>query len=97
MIEGYIRYFAELDNIEVILKEKDAQTSIEFQAELIEREEKQTLCMDEVITKAKGFKFRICRDEIPDSLNLLLYIRYQGNDIKCNNVLFGKFFQSRQN
>lgn len=92
LIEGYIRYFAELDNIEVILKEKDAETSIEFQAELIEREEKQTLCMDKVITKAKGFKFRICRDEIPDSLNLLLYIRYQGNDIKCNNVLFGKFF-----
>ena len=92
VIEGYVRYFIELDDIEIVFKEKNEEILIEYKAEILEREEKQTLCMDEVITEAKGFRFRIKRDELPESSELILCLRYKGTDIICRNIVFGKFF-----
>ncbi len=93
LIEGHVRYFVELADIEVILRTvKEETEAIEFKAELYDREERCTFCMDEVITCAKGFKFYIDRDSLPNELELQLYIRYNERDIACGNYLFGKFF-----
>jgi len=92
IIEGHVRYFAELDNPEVIFKEDEAEDPVEYVAELSERPEKCTFCMDKVITQAKGFKFIIKREQMPAQLGLQLYLRYQGNDFLCKNITFGEFF-----
>lgn len=93
-IEGHVRFFVELDGIEVILKvmNEESDNVIEYIAELLDREEKCTFCMDEVITQAKGFRFNIKRRELPEDTVLQLYLRYCGNDILCKNILLGKFF-----
>lgn len=92
-IEGYVRYFAELNDIEVILKTKDENVDfIEYKAELFARNEKCTYCMDEIITKAKGFRFNINRDEMPAITELVLCLRFQGNVIIWEKPIFGKFF-----
>ncbi|MBD5487698.1 MAG: glycosyltransferase [Lachnospiraceae bacterium] len=92
-IEGYIRCFAEFDDIEVIFRSESEEDSfIEYKAELYDREEKSAFCMDEVITRAKGFRFSINRDEMPDDMELQLYLCYQDNHIICKNIMFGKFF-----
>ncbi len=92
-IEGHIRYFLQLDNIEVIFKLKYQGIVLEeYKAEIFEREEKCTFCMDNVITQAKGFRLIIEKDSMPDKGELLLCIRYRQNDVICKNIIFGKFF-----
>lgn len=93
VMEGHIRCFANLRDVEVILKTcGEENTPAEYIAELCEREEKCTSCMDEVITQAKGFKFTINLNELHDETILKLYLRYQGHDIECRKIWFGKFF-----
>ena len=93
IIEGHIRFFVEFEQIEFILKAwNEEEIFAEYQAAYFDREEKCTFCMDEVITQAKGFQFRIARSDLPEDLELELYIRYQGNDILCKNISLGKFF-----
>lgn len=93
IIEGCVRFFTEFDEIEVLLKgELDESNNVEYVAELYDRAEKCTYCMDEVITQAKGFQFHIKRDKLPDNVELRLYLRYQGNEILCKSILLGKFF-----
>ncbi|MDE6947677.1 MAG: CDP-glycerol:glycerophosphate glycerophosphotransferase [Anaeroplasmataceae bacterium] len=92
IVEGYIRCFSELDSVEVIFKSSDPEIVAEYSAELFDRNEKQTLCMDEVITAAKGFRFRISRNDLPEEVRLCLCLRYAENDIVCKNIIFGKFF-----
>ncbi len=93
VIEGHTRFFVEFEQVEIILKAWKEETIItEYQAILSDREEKCTFCMDEVITQAKGFQFRIAREELPEKVDLELYLRYQGNDILCRNISLGKFF-----
>lgn len=94
IFEGYVRYFPELRDIEIVLVEKDK--NIEYKAELIEREEKCTFFMGEVITQAKGFKFCISRNEMSEKVELQLRIRYQKHDIICKNIIFGKSFPSEK-
>lgn len=92
-INGHVRYFTELEDIEVILKSKVGNgEQIEFNATLFEREEKNTFGLDMIITKAKGFEFCISRDDMPDDIELQLYLRYKEHDIECKNIMFGKFF-----
>lgn len=93
MIEGHVRFFPQFDNIEIILKAKNHDLILaEFKAELFEREEKRTLCMDNIITQAKGFRFNINMLEMPYEGELILCLRFNGNDIICRNIYFGKFF-----
>lgn len=44
------------------------------------------------MTQAIGFRIRIGRQELPDSLELRSYLRYHDHDILCENISFGKFF-----
>lgn len=93
MLEGHVRYFTELEDIEIILIADDEEIAdIEYKAETFEREEKCTFSMDQVITKAKGFCFNIDRSEIPENIVLYLCLRYHGHNIICKNITFGKFF-----
>ncbi|MBD5503521.1 MAG: glycosyltransferase [Lachnospiraceae bacterium] len=92
IIEGYVRYFVELDGIEVILKAKGEKTLVEYKAELFERMECCSFCMDEVITQAKGFRFNIKRSGIPKDVELQMYLRYHDTEILCGNIAFRKFF-----
>lgn len=91
-IEGYIRCFSELGSVEVLFKSVDPEIVAEYYAELSDRNEKQTLCLDEVITAAKGFRFRIKRNDLPEDVKLCLCLRYAGNDVVCKNIIWGKFF-----
>lgn len=92
-IEGHIRYFAELEEIEIIIKDVNEGVALrEYKAELCERETNATIFMDEVITRAKGFRVGISRDEMSDRMELQLCLRYQGKDIIWKNISFGKFF-----
>lgn len=92
-IEGYVRYFNELNDIEVMLISLDEEVEpVEYRAELIDREEKCTFCMDEVITQAKGFKFDIDRESFQKEVKLWLCLRCKGKDIICKSFWFGKFF-----
>ncbi len=91
-IEGYIRCFSELGSVEVLFKSVDPEIVAEYYAELSDRNEKQTLCLDEVITAAKGFRFRIKRNDLPEDVKLCLCLRYAGNDVVCKNIILGKFF-----
>ena len=93
IIEGHVRYPAVLENVEVLFKTRcENDDPIEYKAELFERKEKCTFCMDEVITWAKGFRFKLKRDEMSDEVGLQLYLRCQDYDIVCKNISFGKFF-----
>ncbi len=70
--EGYVRYFSEFDNIEVILRSQEDNTIVEFRAEIFCMKEHYSFCMDEVITKAKSFRFYINRVELYDGIRLQL-------------------------
>jgi len=97
IIEGYVRYFSELDNIEVILKSQENDTSVEFYAEIFDMEDHYSFCMDKVITKAKGFRFSLKRNELLEKIGLQLSIQYKEINIVCKNVCFGdKFPLSKQ-
>ena len=92
VIEGYVRYFAELDDMEVILKAKSGETLIEYKAELFDRREYCSFCMDELITQATGFRFSVKRREMPDEVEMYLYLRHRDSEVLCRNILFKKFF-----
>lgn len=97
IIEGYVRYFSELDNVDIVLKRWKDDVHNEYNAELFDKKERYSFCMDKVITKAKGFRFSINRGKMPDEIELQLCIRYKGMDIICRNICFGEFFPlSRQ-
>ena len=92
VIEGWVRYFAELSDIEIILKAKVKKGIFEYKAKRFARHEHCSFCMDELITCADGFRFHINRSEISDDAKLQLYLRYQGIDILYKSFSFGKFF-----
>ncbi len=94
ILEGYARFFPELDDVQIILKSVDdeCEMGMVYTAQLLEREEKCTFCMDNVITQARGFCFHLKRDELPAETELQLYLRYEDNDILCKNIITGKFF-----
>lgn len=102
IIEGHVRYPGALDDVKVLLKEIDDGTdceqigedsnTAEYVAELFDRSDKCTFCMDEVITWAKGFRFILNRNNLADEVKLQLFLRYRNYDIKCKNISFGKFF-----
>lgn len=94
IIEGHARFFTELNDVQVILKvvDDECETGAEYTAQPLEREEKCTFCMDNVITQAMGFRFHLKRDELPEETKLQLYLRYGDNDILCKNIVTGKFF-----
>lgn len=93
ILEGYVKYFAEFHDLEVVLKgEQEGAVQIEKKAELTPRWEKCIFCMDHVLIKGDGFKVCLKKAEIPKSLDLKLYLRYRGCDILCKRIDFGKFF-----
>lgn len=93
IIEGFVKCYPELSNIEIILKNnQEADFSIEYKSETFDRDEKCSFCMDEKIIEARGFRFIIKRNELPEEMELHLYQRYQDHNIECKSVWFGKFF-----
>ncbi len=95
VIEGYVRYFKELDDVEIVLKMEETEeecSPIEYIAEVFDRNEKCSLCLNEVITEAKGFRFNIKKEDLLECVKLFLCLRYQENEIVMREVLFGKFF-----
>lgn len=93
VLEGYVKYFVEPDGIGVVLKGTcEGDVFAEYKAETTPRKEKCTYCMGQVVTQAIGFRIRIGRQELPDSLELRSYLRYHDHDILCENISFGKFF-----
>jgi len=93
IIEGYVKCYPELDDIEIILKNKlQLDMPIEYKAEIFEREEICSFCMDKKIIQVKGFRFTINREEMPDKLELQLCQRYHEHDVICKSITFGKFF-----
>lgn len=91
-IEGYVRYFPELEDINVVFRQKQNGMLIEYTAELVDRKEHYSYCMNEVITKAKGFRFHIYRGQMLEDMDLQLCIRYKNTYVICNNIAFGSFF-----
>lgn len=91
-IEGYVRYFPELEDINVVFRQKRNGMLIEYTAELVDRKEHYSYCMNEVITKAKGFRFHIYRGQMLEDMDLQLCIRYKNTYVICNNIAFGRFF-----
>ena len=93
LLEGYVRCFQELGNVEIVLKSStDEVDEKEFFATLIDRDEKNSYFMDEVITKAWGFCVKIDRNDLLESQSFQLFVRRDGHDICCKNIIFGKFF-----
>jgi CDP-glycerol glycerophosphotransferase (TagB/SpsB family)/glycosyltransferase involved in cell wall biosynthesis len=93
VIEGYVKCYPELDDIEILLRSTDKSSTIfEYKAEIFEREDVCSFCMDEKIIQGRGFRFVIDRNEMPDELNLRLCQRYHGHIVLCNSITFGRFF-----
>lgn len=96
LIEGHVRYPEGLSNVEVLFRVvnviNELDNPIEYRAELFEREEKCSYCMNEVITWGKGFKFNLDRNTLPNEVALQLILRCHNHDIVCKNISFGKFF-----
>lgn len=91
VLEGYLRYSAALEQIEVFMKGTDKK-GILCEAELFEREDKREYCMDELITQAKGFRCTINRENLSDKTELQICLRYEDYEIVWKNIAFGKFF-----
>ncbi len=92
VIEGYVRYFGDFEDIRILLKQQEENLLVEYEANLLERRDKCTYCMDKVITKAKGFRFCLNKCNMLDKMDLQLCIRYENTDIICKNVKLGKDF-----
>lgn len=94
ILEGHARFFPEFSDIQIVLKivDDECKMGAEYKAQLLEREEKCTFCMDNVITQARGFRFCLKCDELSEETELQLFLRYGDNEILCKNIVTGKFF-----
>ncbi len=91
ILEGHLRYAAELERVEVFFKGNNSK-NLTFQAELFDLEDKCEYCMDELVTLAKRFRCTIKRETLPDETEFQICLRYQNYDIAWKYIGFGKFF-----
>ncbi len=91
-MEGFLRYAAELEGMEIYFKGKKKDKEVKFGVELSEREERQAFYMGELITEARHFSLCIDREECSDLLELQVCMLYQNREIKWKKYAFGKFF-----
>ncbi len=97
-LEGLVRYFAGLEDAEVILKVVEGvDREWEYKAQICDRERRYDYCMDKPITQAKSIRLVIPRKELPGEVGLQLCLRYKGNDIVWKTLAFGKFFPLSRN
>lgn len=91
-LEGFLRYAAELEGMEIYFKGKKRGKEVKYGIELSEREERRAFYMGELITEARHFSLCINREECSDELELQVCMRYHDREIKWKKYAFGKFF-----
>jgi len=93
VIEGYARIISDFKEVEILFVLKRGEYIIkEYTAEVFDRNEKSSFVMGQMITRAKGFRCSIVRENFSEDVEIQIYLRVREKNIICKKLLFGKFF-----